>query len=402
MKKIFIILVILAICVVIAVQLAVAPTIKRLAVKELNKLVTTQVSIERIGVNVFTGVVSFSGLSIKNPPYFIEENFLRIKNGYFDISMPDLLFKRFEIQKVFLDRPEVNCEINRRGVLNARLVFKKTDPGIQQVRANTRSARTQGRQESSLPVLIGKVRVSNGVFTLMNRHVSLDGATVRLDKVNLSITNLRASRHASEMPTLVRGSARLPAERIPGDLQYEAQGDFLSPKKDFDLAVEARDISIVYFMPFYRSRAPLLATSGIFDLSSRTTCRRNKLNATQEVSIRDLVVTTNPMAIRRDTVFGLPIDTVIDFFNKNQETIRFDFGITGDLTNPQFHLAEALQEVVAKSIGRFISRHFEQLPTIFLEKMEETGDIEKAGKEALKELLGDLLLRKKDQQQGGQ
>lgn len=395
MKKIYIVMFLAAtlFCVVFFLQKKLAIVLKEAAAGELGKIINTRADIDSLDVNLFKGIVYFSGLKAENPPGFHERYFADIKKGYVDVSLRSLLFGDIRIERIFLDRPIVNMEINKESVSNTRLIFRKKTP------ANKAAAATPRPQKDSSGFGINEIDIKNGVFKFVNYKVNQNGAEVLFDEIDILVKNLRDSEGPGDFPTSIKCSAALPAGGLTGRLELSARGNLLSDLIDFDLSLKAGSISLPYFMPFYVNTAPILARRGWVNLDSAAECRKNRLHADQKVSIRDLEVVTSRENIGDNAIFGLPAMTVTNFFMNNQGTLDFDFEITGALSDPEFHIMEALKGVLARSIGNVILNRLSQFPSAVFEKAKEGGNIEDAGKEVLKDVLQKILAPDKERQE---
>ena len=393
MKKILFVFIFLAIslcCLAIFSQKKIAIMLKELAVKELEKIVNTKVEIDSLNVNLFNGIVSFSGMRTENPPGFHEKYFADIRRGHVDVSLRSLLLRRPRIQKIFLDKPTVNIETSRDSVSNAKLIFKKKGA------ANNAALSGKTKKQSS-GFRINEIDIKNGVFKFVNYKVNQDGAEMVFDEISVLVKELTDSKNLENFPTSVTCSARLPAGEFTGRLELSARGNFISDSIDFDCDLRADNISLAYFMPFYVNSAAMLARKGRFNLYSAAECRENRLNTTQKVNIMDLEVVLSRENISDKTIFGLPVMTVMNFFVNSQGRLNFDFAITGTLSDPKFHLAEALKKVLVGSIANAILNRLSQLPNAVFEKVKETGKIENTGKEVLKDVFQKILAPNKEQ-----
>jgi len=392
MKKVLIILVVVLFCLILIAQSMLGVFIKKLAVKELNKLITTEAEIDSMAISLLRGVVSFSGVSIYNPDGFRTAQFLNIKKGSVQISLLPLLFKQIRINKIFLDRPSINIEIHpagRRGGLldiiqsssisNTSVIFKKDIPQPET------SAKTQSTAKKMPSVRINKIIIRQGAINLKNYKLNPNGASVALDKIDVFVKNLAPAKDPTHMPTSINCKARIATESTASNIELTATGAFLSKAIDFDLDLIADNIPLTYFSPFYTDKVPILIKEGQFDLRSTAKCENSYLNAIQEVNITGLVIEPKEQA-EDNLVFGLPIYNVISLLTRNKGSLNFDFSITGTLKKPKFHLTEALQRVLAKSIEEVILDKASELPKIILDKVEGAGNIDEAGREVLEDV----------------
>ncbi|MCX5715435.1 MAG: DUF748 domain-containing protein, partial [Candidatus Omnitrophica bacterium] len=191
-------------------------------------------------------------------------------------------------------------------------------------------------------------------------------------------------------PRKIDMEARLPAS-VNGNVKLSAKGDFISDKISFDADLTAEEISLPYFMPFYINTAPVIVNSGRADLRSIAKCRNNQLYAVQKVDIEDLEITVNEVNAGDSKVFGLPIANVANFFVNTDGRLSFEFEITGTLSDPEFHIGEALKKVLINSIGEALLNRLSNIPGQILGTVQESGQIGQAGKEVLEDIFQKIL-----------
>ncbi len=403
MKKTFIFMGIVLILAVIAAAMAAffvqgraSDFIKERGIEELNKLINTKAEAGDVKVDLFRGIVYFSDLKIKNPAGSAEASFVNVPSGYIDVSIESLLFKKIIIDRILLYTPKFDIEIKEDGISNMRMIFKKNTSG------GGGPGPAAPAQKKETYFAIRKIEIKKGTYQLINYKVNAMGARITFNEIDVNITNLTKPRRQGEMPTLVKCQGAMPFPGGAGRVNFEGRGGFLTELIDFDANLQATNISLPAFMPFYTNTAPLLAVTGSFNLTAKGKCRRNELDSIQLVSIADLEVAANPNTSSDNMVFGLPMQTVMQFFINSRGDLDFSFEITGTLSDPRFHLAEALKKVLAQSIGNAIMRGVSKIPNMIIEKVKETGNIEDAGKKVLqdvfKQTLGSGQERQDDQQ----
>ena len=375
--------------------------VRTFAVGELSKGLNTRLNIDSLKVNIYQGLVLFTGLSIENPPGCRDKYFLEIERGFIAIDLLRLLFGRLEIRKIRIDRPRVNIEINKDSASNMKLVFK---PKPRSDQPGPPSARRASNKE---PFKISDLEILDGAYKLTNYKVNPSGAQVLFDQINIRAGNLTDKARNGELPTSIRCAARLPAEDLTGRVEFSGKGLFFSGLLDFDLDLNAKDISLVYFTPFFINSAAVLTKKGYFDLSSAGRCRKNEITARQRVDIKDLEIAANSNIADNNLVFGIPVLNLINLVVNNQGGLSFDFDITGTIERPRFHIGEALQKAVTKSVGNAILGAITKIPDKIYNTAGEAKDIEDAGKEVLKNIFKQIINTKQEEHkeepdQGGQ
>ena len=372
MKKFLMITVALLFWLIIIIQWILVIGLKGFAIKELDKIVNTKVEIDKVGINLIKGAVSFSKLSIYNPTGFSTERFLTIDKGYIRINLLSLIQGRPEIKKIILNKVAVNIEIAKSTVSNTSVIFKKKTP------APEHTVKMAPAKEKTGAFKIDEIVIRDGIFEFLNYKVNPDGAVALFNDINISVLNLRPPEFPNEKPTSIKCEAGLPAKNLSGKINLIANGDFLSEQINFEANLAANTISLPYFMSFYVNTAPVYAKDGQFDLRSTAECRNNTLDATQEVAIKNLELTINKTNLGDNLVFGQPVLSVVNLFTNSQGAMNFAFKITGTLADPEFHLAEAMKKALVKSIGNAIATKLSDLSGIIMDKVGE------AAKEAAK------------------
>lgn len=396
MKKIYIIAALVLVLAVFAAgavffaQGRAAIFIKEKGLEGLSNIINTKAEVGDVKVNLFRGIVYFSNLKVKNPAGFSETWFVSIPSGFIDVSLESLLFKRIEIDRIFLREPKFNIEIKEDGISNTRMIFKKSTS-----RENDPSQAVPARKQETY-FRIRKIEIKKGVYQFVNYKVNAMGARIMFNEIDVDITNLTKPRKPGEMPTLVKCEGLLPFSRSGGRIKLEGRGGFLTELIDFDAKLQATNIFLPAFMPFYANTSPILAVTGNFDLTAEGRCRENGLYSIQQVNLTDLEVAVNANAPSDNVVFGLPIQTVMQFFINSRGDLDFSFEITGTLSDPQFHLAEAFKKVLAQSIGNAIMKGVARIPNMVMERVKETGNIEDAGKKVLQDVFKQILGQKQE------
>jgi len=386
MKRFLTLSFITIVIIICAAQILLPPKIKVMLLDGLNKMVTTEVTTDTIGLNLIKGSVSFSGLKIANPPGFKGKYFLVIDKGRVKLSLYSLLFGDIDIQNITVEKPRFNIVADRGSTLNTSVIFRKKTASGGEAESIAKPSQKHKRK-----LRIKKIAIKNGELNYTNFKLNPNGASLFLNDINVSVKNLRPSRAPQEMPTSARAYAKLPSRSMLGDLEIITNGNFMTDKVDFDLGLSATDIPISYFLPFYGDRSPVLGTSGAFNLKSSAHCRKNELNTLQTVEVRNLELKMNPRYSETDLAFGLPVKSVIGFFIENQGNVDFDFKITGSLKDPEFHLIEALKKVFAKSIGKVILRNITKVSQVIFDRIKENGNIKDIGKDFMDNILKQII-----------
>jgi len=163
--------------------------------------------------------------------------------------------------------------------------------------------------------------------------------------------------------------------RLNGDFRaQEGESDF-----DFNLVIEGADLT--RFSHYYEKTSLAYFKAAKVDLSSEASCVINEILARQTARIYALdFYGVEPES--EDKLFGLPAETVIEFFEDLKGDITFNFDITGTIDDPQFHPGPVIKQVLSKALRDKILSKLQDLPR----------EVIKMGEQAIKDLeVGDKI-----------
>lgn len=375
MKKVLILITILLVVIFVAAEQFLGSALKGLAISGLQSIITTKAELRQVRISLARFTITFSGLSIQSPENYRTKNFLAIDSGEIRINPLSFFSDVVEVDSIVLYKPSFNVELDEKGVSNNFRIFKR-GPRAKQPAANPKKSKR---------LLIKRLSVRDGDYSLVNYKVNQKGARAYFDKIDMEIRDLTPQVNPDDMPTVVTCKARLPSQDLAGEIEFRLMGGLLVKEIDFELDFAAKNISLPYFMPFYVNTAPIIAKTGTFELRSMMRCRNNVLSSIQKVDLEGLAVEMNDGANTNRSFFGIPVYNVVNYFVNNQGNMIFEFNIDGTMDKPVFHLGEALQAVITKSIGDQI---LGTVSDTVMNTVDKAGKIGSAGKEVIKGVLG--------------
>jgi hypothetical protein len=127
------------------------------------------------------------------------------------------------------------------------------------------------------------------------------------------------------------------------------------------------------------------------DLRLNSEVRANRLDGKGKIIIRDLELA--PARGYLETFMGVPRSALIHFLKNNQNAIDVDFILTGDTSNPNFSINEAITTRVAlgmaAELGVSIRSLAEDFGTLGRRSVEGAAGLADGVGSVLKSLLGD-------------
>ena len=173
------------------------------------------------------------------------------------------------------------------------------------------------------------------------------------------------------------------------DGSFAKSGDLL----DFNLLLRLDNLNLTKFSPYYSQTPFTTLKEAKIDLYSKASCRKNQLNARQNVRVYDIKLNDiEPMD--KDKLFGLSAKTVIDFFKDLKGEVEFDFNLVGTINDPRFDLGPIVEKILTRALEDKIMATLRELPREVVkmsekaikESLEGKGDLEEKLRKAKKKL----------------
>ncbi|GIW41774.1 MAG: hypothetical protein KatS3mg076_2351 [Candidatus Binatia bacterium] len=211
-------------------------------------------SFSEVGVGFRGGLsVRVKDLRIGDDPAFSREEFLRVDEAYVRLRLLPLLFGRYEIARVVLERPEIHLVRTSRG-LNAATLGQGREAGPRAgEEAPTEGKKPGPRAVEALPLLVSDVEVRSARVRYVDR-TSAPPSEVLLDGVDLAVRDLGLDRPVS----FRLGASVLDAK----EKNLEVSGklgplDLARPvNTPLDIRIEAGPLSLGAVPPAFRSFLP--------------------------------------------------------------------------------------------------------------------------------------------------
>jgi uncharacterized protein involved in outer membrane biogenesis len=292
-------------------------------------------------------------------------------------SLRSLLTDRINIASIVFERPYLSVTRTSKKWLML--------PGLTETE-DTRKNSEAGH--SYVPtVTISKVVLQDGVLELFDTTVSRPPFKTRLERLDGVIHNIEApwlkAQTRFALAASVKGIRRDGRAKVSGWIG-PAQRDSLSQ-------ITIDGIDLVSLQPYLVRIGEAQVRKGNLDLRLNSEVRANRLDGKGKIIIRDLELA--PARGYLETFMGVPRSALIHFLKNNQNAIDVDFILTGDTSNPNFSINEAITTRVAlgmaAELGVSIRSLAEDFGTLGRRSVEGAAGLAEGVGSVLKSLLGD-------------
>ena len=325
-KRFFIVIGILIILAFLA-QLLVAPYVKGLIIKVAKESLGVDVTIGNCALSVLKRNIILDGVAILNPENK-DDYLLKAKELNVDFYLLPLLFNKCVLNTVTITNPEAILYLDEAGKLK-----------LPQMKKKEAGAKKQGE------LLFRKLVIGNGNFKFIDQHVSRPATITQFSGIDCKVVN-SISLSDRTIITSVNGKGNIEGQ---GKFSVDGKGKFLEKPVSFDGGIKIENVSIPKFSPYYGDSLSVKINKGNLFVYTKASCDKGNLDVKSEVRIED--VDLEPIGDPSQTVLlELKTIDVINFLKDENNTVKFSFEISGDLSKPDFKWGAEMARVLRNSM----------------------------------------------------
>jgi len=352
-KKFFIVVGTLIILAFIA-QLTASPYIKGLIIRTAKESLGLEISIGNCAVSLLSRKIILEDITIPNPEYK-DDYFIKAKEISADFYLMPLLFNKQVLREVSVTKPEVILHLDEAGALKLPRVKKEEE--------------RKAAKKSEGKILFGRFLINNGNLKFIDHRVSKPATLTMFSGVNCDISN-SFSIGRGKVITKVDLSGKIEEQ---GRLSVKGEGDFLSEPVSFNGDMNIENLPLPEFAPYYANFLSVIVKSGNASLYTKAACDEGSLNINSNARIDSLNL--EPIGDPSQTLFfELKTSDVIEFLKDENNTVKFSFNVSGDLTKPDFKWGPEVQRALKDSMLRAFTEGAGRLLQKTLEKPAEVGE----------------------------
>ncbi len=305
----------------------------------LTELFGMSVSIQNLRVNPFAGLVRASRLTFMNQPEFADKPHLDVEGLRFDIDLRALKDHQVKIKKIYLNKPfyfidRVTTPEGPRNNIKAWLLHMK------QKRHKAGGEASPKAPSKPWKVQIGKIQLNEGTFIYHDRSKEGKEKKLVFQRLKGYLSEFAwPTGDPSYLSQGVRVKGRF-GETYPAPFWIDGFANFATRRVGFDLNGEIRHGRVNEHRGLWEG-LPVEIVDGEFDLKSHTVCFDRKLDSDNELILEALKLKAGSGAT--DKIWGYPLKGWIAFL-QDQQTVRLEIRLRGDIADPKFKLYHAFQQ----------------------------------------------------------
>jgi hypothetical protein len=332
----------------LAAQIASGFFLRPILEREGRRIFRVPVHIDRAGANIFGGSFWMKGIRIKNVEGFGEGDLMHARTLAVNLNLTSLLTHEFSVGQILLKDPFFWVEMNQQGSMNVTEFLSRAIYRFQKF-----AMKKQKLLQSITSYELEKFAIRRGTINLIDRRK--EGRVWTLESVSFSLARVLFPPDAQEaLPIAIYLNATARGAR-EGQILVLGRLNPFAAKKSFDITLSAKDIALNEH-PYLVSDVPLQLIDGNLQLKVKALCHENQADLYFQVRLSGLKLGEKELLGQKGSslLFGLPAETVVDFFNDLQpvsEPFSFEFRLAGDLDDPKFNLTREIKDKIREKIS---------------------------------------------------
>lgn len=315
--------------------------------QKVGEILQRKVHLGSLGFNLLTGTVELRDLRIPNEKGFQEKNLFQMGKFSLRISLLPLIFRRIVIQKILILKPQIVIERDKKGRIN-----------IQELRDKLIKGEGKGTPPALVDFSLKKLILKKGKIIFVDGKIDHPPFVNSLDDIMIKVFGISTRSFPDSLNTKFKMEANL-ATPHPTRIKSWARGNFIGEKISFEANFAIQKLEIPHFSLYYKKQIPAAVTSGTLSINSKTCCKNSILDSWNHILIEDLNLI--PHKKGKKTFLGIPISQIVKFLRTHQGRIEFDFPVTGDLKNPEYHLFSAVGQVFGGALKEKVGKPLEKV-----------------------------------------
>lgn len=342
-------------------QLIVAPYLKDIIVRKAKDVLGVEVSVGNCALSILKGRIVLEDVNIPSPQYK-DEYLIKAKELTVDFYLIPLLFKKQVLQVLLLTQPE--------------LILHRDKSGTLQFPQFTKPEGEKQTQKAKSEMLVKRLLIKKGSLKLVDHKVTTPPTVITFSDINCDITN-SSSLAERKILTHIDANGKIEEE---GKFSVDVKGNFLLKPRSFNGDIKIENVSLPKFTPYYGENLSIIVKSGSLNVDSKVSCVKENLDTPVNVRIENVDV--EPIGDPSQTIlFELKTSDVIEFLKDENNSVKFSFNVTGDLSKPDFKWGPAIQRALrdamlrafTEGVARLLQKMVKQIGEKILEKPAEVG-----------------------------
>jgi hypothetical protein len=191
-------------------------------------------------------------------------------------------------------------------------------------------------------IRIDRIRIEKGSFDFEDMKPGEPPANIRLRDLDLEIGDIQFPFISSYSPVQFKGKMKGKAK----DGKIHVKGWIDIKTMDMAISLEAQEIDVKIFEPYYHKRVSAEIENGYINMESKIAVEKRMIDAPGHLELTGLRIKEGS-----GTVLWIPAKTLVSLLRDKGNRIKVEFHVKGNLDNPQFNLQETFFTQIAISLA---------------------------------------------------
>jgi hypothetical protein len=201
----------------------------------------------------------------------------------------------------------------------------------------------EGEKRDEKPsVQIHRLQIEEGIIEVRDRKTGGPPAHLQLKDLDLKMKEIQYPFASVHSPIELKG--KLKGVVKEGSLHMKGWIDLKT--LDMETSLQARELEVKTFEPYYRKRVSAEIQSGLADLGANIAVKQRTIDAPGALELSDLRIQEGG-----GTVLWMPAETLVPILKEKGNRIKVRFRVKGNIDDPQFNLRENLTTQIAISLA---------------------------------------------------
>jgi hypothetical protein len=299
-------------------------------------------------IDVGWSAIELHGLRVRAPKGWPTEDALRAERVVVKPDLRALFSAKVHVPGIVIERAYVSAWRTRDGKL--RLL-----PGLVDKSAGKGETGTGAGAPSPTPVRLGTIELKDSALEFFDSSVRQPAHKTRLEQLHARVEDIQlpdlSGRTAIMLEGVVKGVQR------DGRLTINGWSELAS--RDSDIATRLSNVDLLALQPYLIKASETGVRRGSFDLSIKSTVRKNRLHAPGTLTLTGLELAASGSAF--GTFMGVPRQAAVAALKNRKDQIKVNFSLDGNLDDPQFSLNESFMRHIGTSVAESLGISFESL-----------------------------------------
>jgi hypothetical protein len=198
------------------------------------------------------------------------------------------------------------------------------------------------KKKEPIHIRIDRIRFEKGSFDFEDMKPEPIPANIQLRDFDLEIDDIQFPFISSHSPIQFNG--KIKGKEKDGNIHTKGWIDFKT--MDMAISLEAQEIDVKIFEPYYQKRVSAKIESGYIHMESNIAVENRMIDAPGHLELLDLHIQEGG-----GTVLWIPAKTLVSLLRDKGNRIKVEFHVKGNLDNPQFNLQETFLTRIALSLA---------------------------------------------------